>query len=104
MKKQKLHKNIVVAFCRILEGGGILSRQSSLSDSSQKMGGGYLYYTPKTNQQIGPTAARFLIEKEIVKPISDGLFEGHPQSYQAISRAEFVDFKERYEQVPLRER
>lgn len=102
MKKPKLHKNIIVAFSRIIEGGGILSRQSSMAEDAQKRGGGYVYYSPNTNQQISPVAARFLIEKEIVKPVPDGLFAGQSQSYQAISRAEFLDFKERYEQVPVR--
>lgn len=101
-KGPKIHKNVVLAFVRISESGGFMSRQSSLAEDAQKRGAGYIYYTPKTNRQISPMAARFLIEKEIVKPVSDGLFDGQSQSFKAISREEFHSFKERYEQVPVR--
>lgn len=101
-KGSKLHKNIIVAFSRIMEGGGVLSRQSSMAEDAQKRGGGFLYYSPNTSRQISPNAARFLIEKEILKPVPDGLFDGQSQSFRAVSYKEFNDFKERYEQLPVR--
>ncbi len=98
-KKPKLHKNILVAYSRIVRGGGFLSRQHSNSTEAMERGGGFIYFASQNNQQISPTSARFLIEKELVKPVSDGLFEGQSQSFEAVSAAEFNHFKELYEQV-----
>ena len=98
-KKRRLHKNIVLAYHRLRASGGILCRQSSMDDEAQKRGGGYLYFAMKNNRPITPSSARFLIEKEIVKPIADGLFEGVSQSFEAVSIDQFNNFKELYEKV-----
>ena len=93
----KLRKNIIVAYSRVVENGGVLCRQSSDTDEAVSKGGGFIYFTPKG--AVPPVSGRFLIEEEIVKPVSDGLFEGSSQTFRAIPHAEFDAFKERYEAV-----
>jgi hypothetical protein len=101
-RKRKLHKNILIAYQRLVERGGLLCRQFSESDEAVKHGGNYIYFTVKDNQKFPTGAGRFLIEEAIVKSCADGLFADTPQSFEACSRAEFNDFKARYEAVPMR--
>ena len=98
-KKAKLPKRISVAYSRIRGGGGRMHRTCDSTDEGISKGGGYLYYVTGTGAKIGTLTGRFLIEKEIVKPCSDGLFEGQSQSFEAISERKFEDFKARYESV-----
>lgn len=100
-KKRRLHKNILIAFSRVRLNGGILHRQTSDTEEAMGKGGGYIYFTSK-HTPISPVSGRFLIEEALVKPLSDGLFAGSSQSFEAISQAEFDDFKERYEALPVR--
>lgn len=98
-KKRKLHKNIQIAFQRLLQRGGLLCRQFSNSEEAEKFGDHYLYFTVKDNQKFPTGAGRFLIEKAIVKSCADGLFDDTPQTFRAVSRSEFDHFKEQYESV-----
>jgi len=81
-----------------MSNGGVLCRQHSATDEAVKLGGGFIYFTP-SGRPVPPVSARFMIEKEIVKPVSDGLFAGSGQTFSAVSRAEFERFKNEYEQV-----
>jgi len=98
-KRRKLHKNILIAWQRLLQRGGRLCRQFSTSEDAVKHGGNYVYFTVKDNQPFPTGAGRFLIEEALVKSCADGLFADTPQSFEAVSRAEFDDFKARYEAV-----
>jgi len=42
-KIRKLHKNILIAYQRLVSRGGILCRQSALTEEA-KDGGGYIYF------------------------------------------------------------
>lgn len=102
MKKRKLHKNILIAYRRLLDRGGLLCRQFSDSDDAVKHGGNYIYFTVRDGKKFPTGAGRFLIEEALVKSRADGLFADTPQSFEACSPAEFSDFKDRYESVPMR--
>lgn len=96
-KKRKLHKNIQVAFQRLIKAGGLLCRQFSDSEEARFAGGNYIYFTVRDNTKFPTASGRFLIEEGLVKSCSDGLFADTPQTFQAVSRGEFDNFKERYE-------
>lgn len=98
-KKKRLPKNILLGYRNLMDRGGVLVRQFSDSEEAVKRGGNYVYFTMKDNLKFATAAGRFFVENEIVKSNSDGLFDDTPQSFKAISRAEFEHFKERYEQV-----
>jgi len=98
-KTKKLPKNILLGYRNLVNRGGILVRQFSESEEAKKRGGDYVYFTMKDNLKFATAAGRFFVEKEIVKPNADGLFADTPQSFTAISRAEFEHFKELYESV-----
>lgn len=100
-KTRKLHSCIQVAFARVRLNGGVLCRQSSATEEAIQKGGGYIYFT-NMHTPISPVAGRFLIEEALVKPLADGLFAGQSQSFEAVSAAEFNDFKTRYEALPVR--
>lgn len=93
----KLPKNVCVAWSRVSSDGGTLCRQTSDTEEATKKGGGFIYFTDR--RKISPVAGRLLIEKEIVKPVSDGLFEGSSQSFLAVDAHEFGRIKERHEAV-----
>ena len=99
VKKVKLPSRISVAYSRIRGGGGRMHRTGDSTAEEDGPFPGYLYYVTGTGAKIGTLTGRFLIEKEIVKPCSDGLFEGQSQSFEAISERKFEDFKARYESV-----
>lgn len=101
-KTRKLHKNILIAFKRLRDRGGLLCRQFSDSKEAVTHGGNYIYFTVKDNQPFPTGAGRFLIEEALVKSCSDGLFADTPQSFEAVSPSEFNDFKTRYEALPVR--
>jgi len=98
-KRRKLNKNLQVAYQRLVERGGVLCRQFLESDEAKKCGGDYIYFTYRDNRKFPTWAGRFFVEKEIVKSSADGLFADTPQTFAAVSRAEFERFKNEYEQV-----
>ena len=93
----KLRRNVIVAYSRVSTDGGVLCRQSSDTEEAISKGGGYIYFTSR--RKISPVAGREMIEKEIVKPVADGLFDGSSQTFRAIPFAEFDAFQERNEAV-----
>lgn len=101
-KTRKLHKNILIAFKRLRDRGGLLCRQFSDSKDAVAHGGNYIYFTVKDGQPFPTGAGRFLIEEALVKSRADGLFADTPQSFEAVSRDEFEAFKARYESMPVR--
>lgn len=100
-KPKKLHKNIQLAYQRVMSQGGVLCRQHSSTDEALKVGGGFIYFTP-AGKPVPPASARFMIEKEIVEPVADGLFGGTSQTFRAIDRQKFERFKNDYEQMQVR--
>ena len=98
-RKKKLHKNILLGYRNLIDRGGVLVRQFSDSEDAVKRGGNYVYFTMKDNLKFATATGKFFVEKEIVKSNQDGLFDDTPQSFQAISRAEFEHFKELYESL-----
>lgn len=95
----KLSKNIQKMFFELHNRGGLLCRQFSKSREASEFGNEYLYFTVKDNRPFSARVGAFLVEKELVKSRSDGLFADTPQSFQAVSAAEFNHFKELYEQM-----
>lgn len=95
----KLRRNVIVAYSRLRDAGGLMCRQYSGSDEAEKRGDKYLYFRVKDGLKIGTAGAKFLIENGLVKSSSDGLFEDTPQTFRAVDPAEFHTFKERYEAV-----
>jgi len=95
-KKRKFPKNAQIALHRLRVDGGSLCRQASTTEDAMKNGAGFIYFTMK-GRPVGPKTARFLIEKEAVQPVSDGLFDGQSQTFAAISADEFEILKARYE-------
>lgn len=100
IKTKKLHSNIVSAFCRLDEEGGLLCRQYSQSEEAEERGGKYLYFVVKNNTKFPTGAGKFLIENGLVKPSADGLFEDTPQTFRAVPRSDFSRFRENYEAQP----
>jgi hypothetical protein len=96
-RKRKLHKNIQIAFHRLLRAGGLLCRQFSESEEAKFSGGSYIYFTVRDNTKFPTASGRFLIEEGLVKSCADGLFADTPQTFRAVSEDEFDHFKERYE-------
>jgi len=94
--KRKLHKNIQVAFQRLVSHGRVLCRQSSDTEEAER-GGGYIYFAKANNAPIPPSSAKFLIENGLAVPYSDGLFADTAQSFEAVDSAEFHAFREKYE-------
>jgi len=94
--KRKLHKNIQVAFSRLVSHGRVLCRQSSDSEEAVR-GGGYIYFAKANNAPIPPSSAKFLIENGLALPAPDGLFEDTAQSFEAVDFPSFNSFKEKYE-------
>lgn len=78
-KSRKLHKNIQVAYQRLLTRGG------------------YLYFDGNGGRAVPPKSSLFLIEKHLVEPVEDGLFAGFSQTFRAIDRPAFEAFKAEYE-------
>lgn len=98
-RKRKLNKNIQIAFYRLHNKGGSMCRQFSKSEEAQERGEHYLFFAVSDGTKIPTASGRFLIEEGLVKPCADGLFADTPQTFRAVSPAEFEHFKERYEQV-----
>lgn len=96
-KGRKLHKNIVVAFARLVESGGLLCRQYSTSEIAKSRGGDYLYFTVKNNVEFPTGSGLFLIDNGLVTSCKDGLLDETPQTFQAVSFDDFYKFKEAYE-------
>jgi len=95
----KLSKNVIVAYAKLNDGDGLLCCQFSNSEEATNRGDKYLYFRVKDGLKIGTASAKFLIEKGLVKSCSDGLFDDTPQTFRAVSFAEFEAFKNDYEQV-----
>lgn len=95
----KLHRNVIVAYSRLRDAGGLMCRQFSGSDEAEKRGDRYLYFRVKDGLKIGTSSAKFLIENGLVKSCADGLFEDTPQTFRAVDPAELDSFKTRYETV-----
>ena len=95
----KLRKNVIVAYSRLREAGGLLCRQYSTSEEAATRGDSYLYFRVQDGLKIGTASAEFLIENELVKSCADGLFDDTPQTFRAVDFEEFNDFKTRYETV-----
>ena len=95
----KLRKNVIVAYSRLREAGGLMCRQFSGSDEAEKRGDKYLYFRVKDGTKIGTAGAKFLIENGLVKSCADGLFEDTPQTFRAVDPKEFDNFKTRFESV-----
>lgn len=98
-KGRKLHKNIVVAFARLVESGGLLCRQYSNSEVAKSRGGDYLYFTVKNNEEFPTGSGLFLIDNGLVSSCKDGLLDETPQTFEAVSFEEFYKFKEDYERA-----
>lgn len=96
-KSKKLHKNIQVAYQRLLTRGGLLCRQFSNSEDAIQHGGNFIYFTVRDNLPFPTGAGRFLIENDLCRPGGDGLFDDTPQTFIAAPRADFEAFKARYE-------
>lgn len=94
--KRKLHKNIQVAYAKLMKDGEALCRQSSDTEEGAK-GGGYLYFLRTTGAAMPPISSKFLIDNGLVVEDDPGLFEDVSQSFAAVSRYKFDDFKEKYE-------
>lgn len=97
-RKKKLHKNVLIAYQRLMSRGGLLCRQSSTSDEASE-GGGFLYFDAKAGKPLPPKSSLFLIQNRLVEPVEDGLFAGASQTFSAIDRDRFEMFKEQYERV-----
>lgn len=95
--KRKLHKNIQVAYARLVQSGGLLCRQFSNSEIAKTRGGDYLYFTVKDNVEFPTGCGLFMIENGLVTSCNDGFFEETPQTFQAVPYEEFYLLKERYE-------
>lgn len=96
-KFKKLHKNIVLAYHRLVARGGVICRQFSPSDEAVACGGNYIYFTLKDNEKFPTGAGRFLIENGLVVSSDDGLLKETPQTFKAVERGVFDKFKEKYE-------
>jgi len=96
-RSRKLHKNILTAFARIRQRGGLLCRQSSHSDEAVELGGGYIYFSARGGHPLPPASSLFLIENNLVEPVEDGLFAGSSQTFKAVTFDAFHAFKARYE-------
>lgn len=96
-KKRKLHQNIVVAFARLQQRGGVLCRQFSNSEDAIKRGGNYIYFTVKDNQEFPTGAGRFLVEEGLAVSSADGLFDDTPQTFKAVPFDRFEAFRSQYE-------
>jgi hypothetical protein len=95
-KGRKLHKNILVAYARLLPDGEALCRQSSDTDEAKK-GGGYVYFLRRTGSPMPPISSKFLIDNGLVVEDDPGLFDDVSQSFAAVSRFKFDSFREAYE-------
>lgn len=95
----KLRRNIIVAYAKLREAGGLMCRQFSGSTEAETRGDNYLYFRVKDGMKIGTAGAKFLIENGLVKSCADGLFEDTPQTFRAVDPAEFSHFKDQYEAV-----
>lgn len=95
-KSRKLHKNIQVAYQRLLTRDGLLCRQISATEEA-KEGGGYLYFDGNGGRAVPPKSSLFLIENHLVEPVEDGLFAGFSQTFRDIDRPAFEAFKAEYE-------
>lgn len=100
-KTRKLHKNVQLAYLKVLKSGGVICRQSASTEEAIKAGGGYIYFTAD-GRPMPFSSSRFMIEEKIVEPVADGLFGDTSQSFRAISREQFERLKNDYEQMPLR--
>lgn len=96
-KSRKLHKNIQVAYQRLLTRGGLLCRQFSNSEEAVNHGGNYVYFTVRDNLPFPTGAGRFLIENDLAMPGGDGLFDDTPQTFRVVDRPVFEAFKAAYE-------
>lgn len=97
-KGKKLHRNIIVAYSKLMPEGEALCRQSSETEEARK-GGGYLYFLRRTGAPMPPVSSKFLIDNGLVKEDDPGLFEDASQSYAPVSRYHFDMFKEEYERA-----
>jgi len=95
----KLRKSVVVAYCKLRDGGGLLCRQFSGSVEAETRGDKYLYFRVKDGVKIGTASAKFLIENGLVKSCADGLFDDTPQTFRAVNFEEFDRFKAQYESM-----
>jgi hypothetical protein len=95
----KLRRNVIVAYAKLREAGGLMCRQYSGSDEAEKRGDRYLYFRVKDGLKIGTAGAKFLIENGLVESSSDGLFADTPQTFRAVDPEKFDSFKARYEAV-----
>ncbi len=96
-KFRKLHKNICVAYARLIRGDDTLCRQISSTEEAAERGAGYIYFGARGGQSFPPGSALFLIEHGLVEPVNDGLFAGSSQTFRPIAREAFDAFKENYE-------
>lgn len=97
VKKRKLNKNIVVAFQRLHQRGSLLCRQFSTSEEAVECGGNYIYFTVRDNLKFPTGAGRFLIENGLVQSQNDGLFGDTPQTFVAVDRPKFEEFRAAWE-------
>jgi len=95
-KGRKLHKNIQIAYAKLMKDGEALCRQSSETEEAAK-GGGYLYFLRTNGSAMPPISSKFLIDNCLVVEDDPGLFEDASQSFAPVSRYKFDIFKEKYE-------
>jgi hypothetical protein len=96
-KFRKLHKNICVAYARLIRSGDILCRQISGTEEAAERGAGYIYFGGRGGHPYPSRSALFLIENGLVEPVNDGLFAGSSQTFRPIAREAFDAFKTNYE-------
>lgn len=96
-KRRKLNKNIIVAFNRLHRSGRLLCRQFSQSEEAAKIGGNYIYFTVRDNVKFPTGVGRFLIENGLAISSADGLFDDTPQTFEAVDREYFEQFKSAWE-------
>lgn len=100
-KKRKLHKNIVVAFARLVRAGEALCRQASATEEAVKAGGGFVYFMKNCGKEMLPSSSRFLIENGLVEGEQDGLFPGLEQTFKPVPSGHFEEFKSAWENMQV---
>lgn len=70
-----------------IEAGRLLCRTASSTEEATEKGGGYSYFTTPDNKKASPASAKMLIDRGLVRPRGDGLFDGVSQTYEAVKNA-----------------
>lgn len=66
-----------------IEAGRLLCRTVSTTEEACENGGGYTYFTTPDNKKASPASAKMLIDRGLVRPRGDGLFDDVSQTFEA---------------------